>query len=73
MTDHTPAAAPQKHSTNEEPEIGFEESIPSDGKDPVGEAMIDSLGKDKPENSDKAEKVPPSPPAEPLPEQLPVS
>jgi len=71
MTENTQSAPPQKHPSNEEPEIGFEESIPSDGKDPVGEAMIDNLGKDTPAH--KPDKLPPAPPAGPLPEQLPVS
>ena len=54
-------------SPNEEPEIAFEESIPLDGSDPVGEKMIEDLGRERPEQK------PPSPPAEPMPEQLPVS
>ena len=53
---------------SEEPEIGFEESIPLDGPDPVGEKMIEDLGGREP-----AEKEPSSPPPEPMPEQLPVS
>ena len=54
---------------DEEPEIGFEESIPLDGKDPVGEKMIEDLGRHR----EQPEKVPPQPPADPMPEQLPVS
>ncbi|OUM02731.1 hypothetical protein [Variovorax sp. JS1663] len=54
---------------DDEPEIGFEESIPLDGRDPVGEKMIEDLGRD----GEHPGKVPPSPPAEPMPEQLPVS
>jgi hypothetical protein len=71
MTENTPPAPPRKHRGNEEPDIGFEESIPSDGKDSVGEAMIDSLDQNKPEP--KPDKLPPAPPAGPLPDQLPVS
>ncbi|WP_077002206.1 hypothetical protein [Variovorax sp. KK3] len=61
---------PQRN--NEEPEIAFEESIPLDGRDPVGEQMIEDLGR-KQGKYEKADKVPPQPPAEPMPEQLPVS
>jgi len=45
----TPGAA----ATNEEPELAFEESIPLDGNDPVGENMIEELGrgKESPESS----------------------
>ena len=69
MTDDTAARRPQprRHPANEEPEIGFEESIPSDGDDPVGEKMIEELGQAKPEQ------VPKEPPPDPMPEQLPVS
>ncbi|VTU31692.1 hypothetical protein H6CHR_03651 [Variovorax sp. PBL-H6] len=61
---------PSRATPNEEPEIGFEESIPLDGPDPVGEKMIEDLGGGK-----RAEKEPPSqsPPSEPLPEQFPAS
>ncbi|MDR6535271.1 hypothetical protein [Variovorax soli] len=62
MSTHTTRAAP-----DEEPEIGFEESIPLDGPDPVGEKMIDDLGRDRPQEE------PRSRPPEPMPEQLPVS
>src|ERR1700755_348401 len=34
MTQQSRPASPRKLSPNEEPEIGFEESIPSDGDDP---------------------------------------
>ena len=53
---------------NEEPEITFEESIPSDGKDAIGEKMIDELGQDKAKKKDSQGQPP-----EPMPEQLPVS
>jgi hypothetical protein len=32
---------------NEEPEIGFEESVPLDGPDPEGERMIEELGRER--------------------------
>ncbi len=32
--------------SNEEPEITQEESVPSDGKDEVGEKMMEDLGRD---------------------------
>lgn len=67
MTDTTRPASPRKPTSNEEPEIGFEESIPSDGEDSVGEKMIEELGQAKPRQ------VPREPPPEPMPEQLPVS
>ena len=54
---------------DDEPEIGFEESIPLDGRDPVGEKMIEDLGRHR----EPQDKVPPAPPAGPMPEQLPVS
>lgn len=34
--------------SNEGPEIGQEESVPSDGKDKEGEKMMEELGADKP-------------------------
>ena len=63
---------PRKFATNEEPELGAEESIPLDGKDPDGEEMMKSLGREmkKRERGGRAE-------AEddpgPLPEQFPAS
>jgi hypothetical protein len=63
-----PMSTDNTQTPNEEPEIGFEESIPLDGPDPVGEKMIDELGGRQP-----AEKEPSSPQPEPMPEQLPVS
>lgn len=54
---------------DDEPEIGFEESIPLDGRDPVGEQMIEDLGRHR----RQSDETPSSPPAEPMPEQLPVS
>ena len=59
----------RRYADNEEPEIGFEESIPMDGEDPVGEKMIDELGQRRPAQ----EKTTPASPAEPMPQQLPVS
>ena len=57
-----------QQTPNEEPEIGFEESIPLDGPDPVGEKMIEELGGREP-----VQKEPSSPPPEPMPEQFPAS
>ncbi|MDM0035678.1 hypothetical protein QTI33_26330 [Variovorax sp. J22P271] len=37
---------PRKDASNEEPELGAEESVPLDGKDPVGEQMMKDLGRD---------------------------
>jgi len=69
MTDTTRADSPNRQAVNEEPEIAFEESIPSDGKDEVGEKMMEDLGRDKASKEDS-----PSPPAEPpMPEQFPAS
>ena len=65
----TRPASPRGPAVNEEPEIGFEESIPLDGTDPVGEKMIDELGENKPDRDDPGKEPPP----EPMPEQLPVS
>ena len=67
MTATTSSASPRRPQTNEEPDIGFEESIPSDGDDPIGEKMIDDLAQPRPD------KAPKEPPPEPMPEQLPVS
>jgi hypothetical protein len=70
MTDITRADSRNRQGAiNEEPEIAFEESIPSDGKDEVGEKMMEDLGRDKASKEDS-----PSPPAEPpMPEQFPAS
>ncbi len=68
MTAQTPSpASPARPESKDEPEIAFEESIPSDGRDVVGEKMIEDLGKDKPRKDS------PASPGEPMPEQLPVS
>ena len=69
--DTTRRASPRRPTTNEEPEITNEDSVPSDGKDPVGEKMIDELGKS--DAGKKVDKVPPAPGAEPMPKQMPVS
>ncbi|MDM0073241.1 hypothetical protein QTH90_02540 [Variovorax sp. J2P1-59] len=68
MTDTARADSPSRQpATNEEPEIGFEESIPSDGKDEVGEKMIEDLGRDR------AKDDPATRSAEPMPQQFPAS
>jgi hypothetical protein len=67
--DTTRPASPRRPVINEEPEIAFEESIPLDGTDPVGEKMIDELDENKPDRTEPKKEPPP----EPMPEQLPVS
>ncbi|MDP2818410.1 MAG: hypothetical protein Q8O29_09060 [Polaromonas sp.] len=49
------ASAPQKHlrPLDEEPEINKERDIPSDGRDPEGEAMIRDLDKPTEPSGDK--------------------
>lgn len=88
--DHRPDApassrpAARKHPGNDEPEIGFEESVPSDGKDPLGEKMIEDLGRVRPEATPKGRAAPGAapkkkekggendgPPEEPPPEPMP--
>lgn len=44
MSNDSAQSASGPGASNEEPELGFEESIPSDGGDPIGEKMIDELG-----------------------------
>lgn len=60
---------PRKHPDNEEPELGADESVPLDGKDPVGEEMMKDLGREKAKRLDKGHGGDPGP----LPEQFPVS
>jgi len=60
---------PRKDASNEEPELGADESIPLDGTDPVGEEMMKDLGRNK--RADERAKGQDDP--GPLPEQLPVS
>ena len=46
--DSASKSAPKtKPGDNEEPEITQEDSVPSDGKDEVGEKMMEDLGRDK--------------------------
>jgi len=42
-----PSPSPPDPGVREEPEITQEESVPSDGKDPVGEKMMDELGRER--------------------------
>ncbi|MDM0019048.1 hypothetical protein [Variovorax saccharolyticus] len=58
---------PRKYADNEEPELGAEESIPLDGKDPEGEEMMKDLGRDETKKAGAEEKP------DPLPEQFPAS
>jgi hypothetical protein len=46
---------PRKQIDNEEPELGADESVPLDGKDPVGEGMMKDLGRDMKRNREAAE------------------
>lgn len=46
-TNRTPATPPHDGLDNDEPEITQEESIPSDGKDKVGEKMMEDLGRER--------------------------
>jgi hypothetical protein len=68
MEFHPMSTSTNPQTPNEEPEIGFEESIPLDGPDPVGEKMIEELGGREP-----VQKEPSSSPPEPMPEQFPAS
>lgn len=43
----TAPATKTKPGDPEEPEITQEESVPSDGKDELGEKMMEDLGRDK--------------------------
>ena len=54
-------------TSDEEPEIGFEESIPLDGPDPVGEKMIDDLGRERTAGDSSSSKP------ESMPKQFPAS
>jgi len=47
MRSPTPAGNPPDGPSKDEPEITQEESIPSDGRDEVGEKMMEDLGRDK--------------------------
>lgn len=53
---HASAAAGQKHppQLDEEPQINNERDIPSDGRDPEGEAMIRDLDKPTEPGSEKS-------------------
>ncbi|MDN8615779.1 hypothetical protein [Variovorax ginsengisoli] len=63
---------PRRDASNEEPELGAEESIPLDGKDPVGEQMMKELGRDSGKRADQHAKEEEGDPG-PLPEQFPAS
>lgn len=39
--------SPSQDRPNDEPEITQEESVPSDGKDEVGEKMMEDLGRER--------------------------
>ena len=62
----------RKYADNEEPELGAEESIPLDGKDPEGEEMMKDLGRDATKTASKVSPGGEEKPG-PLPEQFPAS
>ena len=47
MRSPTPPGNPPDGPVKEEPEVTQEESIPSDGRDEVGEEMMEELGREK--------------------------
>lgn len=47
MRTPTPKGSPPDGPVNEEPEITQEESVPSDGRDEVGEELMKDLGREK--------------------------
>ena len=47
MRSPTPSGNPPNGPVKEEPEVTQEESIPSDGKDEVGEEMMKDLGRER--------------------------
>ena len=47
MRSPTPPGNPPDGPVKEEPEVTQEESIPSDGKDEVGEELMEELGREK--------------------------
>jgi len=47
LMTHDPKTTPQNGGGDAEPEITQEESVPSDGKDEVGEKMMEELGRDR--------------------------
>lgn len=52
---HQASSAPSNKTQprdTDEPEITQEESVPSDGKDEVGEKMMEDLGRDKQEKGE---------------------
>jgi hypothetical protein len=53
-SDKAAAADPSGGQTNEEPELSSEESVPLDGKDPIGEKMMEELGRDKKAREDRS-------------------
>ncbi len=59
----------RKHPNNDEPDLGADESVPLDGKDPVGEKMMEELGREKAKRAEKDDAADPGP----LPEQFPLS
>lgn len=60
------AADDKTKPASDEPEISSDESVPIDGKDPVGEKMMDDLGKERGVKKSEAD-------SEPMPKEFPVS
>jgi hypothetical protein len=42
-----PVARPRSPSDSDEPELGAEEAVPSDGKDEEGEKMMEEMGRER--------------------------
>lgn len=61
MRSPTPPGSPPDGPVKEEPEVTQEESIPNDGRDEVGEKMMEELGRDK--SKQDTEKKEPDKPA----------
>jgi len=63
MRSPTPPGNPPDGPVKEEPEVTQEESIPSDGRDEVGEQMMEDLGREKARR--EAQQKGPDKPAQP--------
>jgi len=72
-TANTRPTAAGNWKTNEEPELGSEESVPLDGTDPIGEKMIDELGRERASSKEPSKEDDGPADGEPMPEQFPAS
>ena len=61
MRSPTPSGNPPDGPVKEEPEVTQEESIPNDGRDEVGEEMMEDLGRERAKQKDEG-KGPDDPP-----------